>query len=195
MAGSGWPVEIYSHLRILLSLILGLGITRILTGLSRLIQNPSIRPATGAHVVWSLILLLNAVHVWWFEFALRDLPVWHFGIYIVVLLNAFVLFLLASLLFPDVSHDHSGSEGYFMERHAWFFGLFALAFLLDIADTWIKGPEYFTHLGPEYLIRAGIAVTVAILATFARTPRALMILGLIWLAYDISWILRLYNVL
>lgn len=188
-------MEVYSHLRILLSLILGLGITRILTGLSRLIQAPSARPATAAHVVWSLALLLNAVHVWWFEFALRDLPVWHFGIYIIVLLNAFVLFLMASLLFPDVSHSHPGSEDYFMERHGWFFVLFGLYFVMDLTDTWIKGAAYFAHLGPEYLIRAGIAVTIAVIATFATTPRLLMILGLIWLAYDISWILRLYDVL
>lgn len=67
--------------------------------------------------------------------------------------------------------------------------------MLDLIDTYMKGADYFARLGPEYLFRAALAVAIASIAAYAKTPRTLTILGLIWLAYDLSWILRLYDVL
>lgn len=188
-------MEVYSHLRLLVSLILGLGITRILSGLSRMLQAPEFRPETAAHLIWAIALLLNCIHFWWFEFAYRQIEVWHFGLYLLVLFYAFMLFLLASLLFPDVAHDHGSSAEYFIHRRGWFFALFAGVFLFDLVDTWAKGADYFTHLGPEYLFRAGLAVVIALLAARARRARTVALLGVIWLIYDMSWILRLYDVL
>lgn len=191
----GATMDVYAHLRILVSMILGLGITRILAGLSRMLQAPKMRPGTGAHLVWSVAVLLHCVHFWWFEFAFRQVQVWHFGLYLLILFYAFALFLLASLLFPDVVHDRDGNEDYFMHRRDWFFAIFAGIFLLDLVDTRVKGADYFAQLGPEYLIRAGLAVMIAILAAKARQPRMVAALGLIWIAYDLSWIFRVYDML
>ncbi|HEY0274918.1 MAG TPA: hypothetical protein VGC31_02435, partial [Paenirhodobacter sp.] len=144
---------------------------------------------------WSLVLLLSAVHFWWFEFALRQVQVWYFGFYLVILFYAFMLFLMASLLFPDVSHEHSGNEDYFMDRRAWFFAIFALTYGIDLLDTWIKGRDYFVGLGLEYRVRAGLAIAVAAVAALVRTPRMVAILGGVWLLYDLSWIFRRYDIL
>lgn len=69
----------YAHLRILVSLILGLAITRVLSGLSLRLQEPLKTDRMYAQIVWSFILLLGAVHFWWWEFALRFIHQWNFG--------------------------------------------------------------------------------------------------------------------
>jgi hypothetical protein len=186
-------MEVYAHLRFLMSMILGLGITRILAGLARMVQAPAWRPGMAAHVVWSLVVLTYAVQFWWWEFALHKIPVWHFVPYLIVLFYAFLLFLLAALLFPDVAHEHAGHEGYFLQQRGYFFSIFALCIIVDILDTALKGKEYFIELGPEYLFRSAFAIVLALIAARVRSARSVAVIGLIWLAYNTSWILRFYD--
>src|SRR5689334_6348162 len=51
-------MDAYGHLRVLVSLILGLSITRVLSGLSRRLQEPGKTDRMHAKIVWSMALLL-----------------------------------------------------------------------------------------------------------------------------------------
>lgn len=186
-------MEEYGHLRILVSLILGLAITRVLSGLSRRIQLPSRTEGMYTQIVWAAVILLGAVHFWWWEFGLRSVGEWHFGTYFFLLTYASLNFLMATLIFPDSVPGHAESESFFMERRRWFFGLFAASFGFDLIDTLIKGSSHLQALGPEYLVRLALGIIIAIVAMRARTLRGVMIPGLIWLAYDVSWIARRYD--
>ncbi|WP_347268768.1 hypothetical protein [Paracoccus sp. (in: a-proteobacteria)] len=187
-------MDAYGHLRILVSMILGLAITRILAGLSRRIQSPQYTEGMLAQTVWALVLLLSAVHFWWWEFGLRRIGDWHFGIYVFVLAYASLHFLMATLIFPDAQPDHEGSERFFLRRRHWFFGLFALSFVFDLYDTLLKGQAHLRALGPEYPWRLAFGIGLALLAALrARSHRGLALIGLLWLAYDLSWIIRHYD--
>ncbi|WP_199261121.1 hypothetical protein [Paracoccus binzhouensis] len=186
-------MDAYGHLRVLVSLILGLGITRVLAGLSRRIQSPARTEGMLAQTVWAVVILLSAVHFWWWEFGLRRISDWHFGAYVFVLGYASLHFLMATLIFPDALPDHAESEDFFMRRRGWFFGIFALTFGFDLLDTLMKGAEHLRALGPEYPVRLGIGVAIALLAMRARSLRHVALIGLAWLAYDLSWIIRRYD--
>lgn len=187
--------QVYPHLRILVSLILGLAITRVLSGLSRRVQVPERTGGMAAQMVWAAVLLLGAVHYWWWEFSLRLLTDWHFGTYVFVLAYASLYFLMATLLFPDAVPGHAESEAFFMRSRRMFFGLFALSFGFDLLDTLIKGRAHLADLGPEYPVRLIFGLAVSVVGMRARTARGVMLAGVAWLAYDMSWILRLYDVL
>lgn len=188
-------MDAYGHLRVLVSMILGLAITRVLAGLSRRIQSPVRTEGMLVQIIWAFVVLLNAVHFWWWEFGLRHITDWHFGVYIFVLAYTSLHFLLATLLFPDAMQEHADSENFFMQRRHWFFGLFALTFGFDLFDTFMKGSEHLRMLGSEYPLRLVIGVLVAIAAIRMRSWRNLALIGLIWLIYDLSWIFRRYDVL
>lgn len=189
-------MDAYGHLRVLVSLILGLSITRVLSGLSRRIQAPGRTAAIHAQLVWSFVLLLGAVHFWWWEFALRLIPHWHFGSYVFVLSYASLFFLMATLIYPDAVAGHEETEAFFLRRRRAFFGLFGLTFVFDLFDTLLKGRPYFDGLGHAYLPRLLIGLAIALLAIrFGRDNRRLTMLGLFWLALDLGWILWRYNVL
>jgi hypothetical protein len=49
--------------------------------------------------------------------------------------------------------DYDGFEGYFYSRKGLIFSLLAVPFLVDIADTLIKGRQYFYVLGFVYYFR------------------------------------------
>jgi hypothetical protein len=106
-----------------------------------------------------------------------------------------VLFLLCALLFPDSLRDYESYEEYFYARRAWFFGLLAATFLLDVVDTLIKGEAHFQKFALEYLIRTPVLVTLCIAAAMTGNRHFHKIFVAAMLAYQMSWILRLFYTL
>ncbi|WP_295042669.1 hypothetical protein [uncultured Paracoccus sp.] len=186
-------MDAYGHLRMLVSLIIGLAITRTLSGLSRRLQEPQNTARAPTQIVWSLALLLGVIHFWWWEFSLRLITHWTFWTYIFILSYASLFFLMSTLLYPDHISDHAEREEYFIRRRIAFFALFALSFAFDIGDTMIKGKEHFASLGEWYLVRTGVGVTIALVAMRSKNTRILMLLGLGWLACNAIWITMLYS--
>jgi len=111
----------------------------------------------------------------------------------VVLLSATLIYLLCALLFPSDLDGYSGYEEYFISRRRWFFGLLTTYLLVDLADTWFKGAEYFANLGLEYPIQASVYIGGAVIGmlTVNRRYHAAFVLGAF--AYQIGWALRSYS--
>jgi hypothetical protein len=102
---------------------------------------------------------------------------------------------VAPLLFPDRMSEYAGYEDYFESRKRWFYGLLALSCVLDLGDTMIKGGDYFAGLGPEYLYRQAAFIVAAVAAMFIPGKPYQALFLAVGMAYEISWIFRMYNVL
>jgi hypothetical protein len=192
------PVEghdIYFHLRILLGLVIGLALTRILAGLATFAQHPGHKKLSSTHLLWVAVVLVSAVHFWWFEYGLVRIRPWHFELFVFVLFYAFLFYLMATLLIPDKIDEYAGYEDYFLSRRLWFFGLLATTVPTDLIDTLAKGPAYYRSLGPEYPVRLAILLLVCVIGAWTRNKRIQLALAALYLAYLLSWILRLYRVL
>jgi hypothetical protein len=103
------------------------------------------------------------------------------------------LFLLAALLFPDKLDDYDGYEDFFLKRRHWFFGIFAVTFLLDIIDTLIKGPPYLDNLGVAYLVQVPIGIALCLIAVWTTDRRYHLGLVFAHLAYQAYWIVELFT--
>ncbi|WP_291679968.1 hypothetical protein [Bosea sp. (in: a-proteobacteria)] len=132
--------ELFPHIRIVIGMVIGLAIARLLTGIARLIQHPKRYRVSLIHLLWVFSLLVELALFWWWEFALSRLPSLTFGTFIFLIVYALTLFLLCALLFPEDLDEYADYEDYFLNRRRWFFGLFALIFVLDVVDTALKGP-------------------------------------------------------
>jgi hypothetical protein len=159
--------DLYLHVRVLIGLILGLSITRLVSGLARFIQHPGRHRIWWIHLAWVAWTLLNVITFWWWEFRLSFIPHWSYALYFFVCLYASMYYFLSVLLFPDDLQGYDGFEDYFLSRRVWFFGFVALTEALDVVDTWIKGNEHLRSFGPDYWVR--IVVLVALCAVAART--------------------------
>lgn len=160
--------EAFTHVRVIIGLVTGLSIARLLTGLARFVQHPTRQRVYPVHIGWAIYMLFAALNFWWFEFDLRLLPVWTFGDYIFVLFYASMFFFTCTLLFPDTLEEYPGYEEYFHARQAWFFGLLAALFLIDLADSALKGMDHFRSFGNVYLPRQITCAAIALLAIFLR---------------------------
>jgi hypothetical protein len=177
----------------MIGVIAGLSIARLLTGIARFIQHPKQNRVYAIHLGWVLAVLLSVIHFWWWEFRLQDLAKWDFEEYLCILFYAFLFFLLSALLFPEKLDEYSGFKEYFNSRKRWFFGILALTFLVDVADTLLKGTPYAAGLGIEYVIRTVVYVVLCILAMFVSNQRFQGSFVVVSLLYQISWILRVYH--
>jgi hypothetical protein len=96
-------MDAFSYLSVLISIILGLGITQLLTGLGRLLQARAGTRLYAPAITWVAVLLLIHVQTWWTMFGLRGVRGWTFGAFLVVLLQPALLYLMAALAVPEVT--------------------------------------------------------------------------------------------
>lgn len=185
--------ELFSHIRVLISLIVGLGLTRLLAGIARIIQHPRAKPVYGVHLLWVLFVFVTLVQFWWWEFRLVSLVEWNFEYYLFIILYIALYFLACTLLFPDNMDDYSDYREYFLSRRAWFFGLLATIFVLDFGDTLIKGQAYLASLGLEYFARNAAFFALCLVAMRSRNTRYHAAFAWLAIAYDLSWVARHYQ--
>ncbi|GGE52411.1 hypothetical protein GCM10007276_31760 [Agaricicola taiwanensis] len=187
--------DVFVHVRIIIGMVLGLSLARLVTGLTRFLQHPKRERIYLIHLGWVLFLLLAIVHFWWFEFGLSGLRHWTFEIYLFLILYAMIFVMLAALLFPDRMDEYKGFEDYFQSRRRWFYGLLGLMFIFDVIDTRIKGIAHFEALGIEYPIRQAAFALCAVIAIFMPGKTFQAIFVSVGIIYQITWILRLFDVL
>jgi hypothetical protein len=184
--------DLYLHVRVVISIIVGLCITTLLSGFARFVQHPKRAKVSILHLGWAASLLLWIIHFWWWEFRLSMVPQWTFAIYFFIILYAILFFFLCTLLFPSDLTEYSGYEDYFMSRRRWFFGFLAATFVADVVDTSLKGTAYLHSFGVEYPIRIAANLTLCFIAMFTKNRRIQLALLTVSLVYHISFILRLY---
>jgi hypothetical protein len=186
---------IYLNVRVLLGIIVGLGLTHVLRHVARIIEHPGKHRVYWVHLVWVLSVFLFLLHFWWWEFRLSSMAQWTFEVYLFVALYALLLYLLCVFVFPESLEDYTGYRDYFYARRRWFFGTFALVYVVDLVDTWLKGSAYFEALGPEYLVRNLAHVALFLIAIATPRPGFHAALAVLVLLYQISWIVRLYEII
>ena len=186
-------IALFQHVRVLIGIILGLSVTRLIAGVARFIQHPDRHELWWPHLGWVAWALLNVVTFWWWEFRLSQLEHWTFSLYGFVLFYAAMYYLLSSLLFPDDLGDYGNFRAYFLSRRYWFFGLLALTELLDVVDTWIKGAEHVSALGPAYVVRIVGFLVLCAFAARTRNGRLHGAFVIVALIYELSFFTRYYG--
>jgi len=185
--------DLYLHVRVVISIIVGLCITTLLNGFARFVQHPKRAKVSILHLGWAVSLLLWVIHFWWWEFRLTMVQQWTFAIYFFVIFYAILFYFLCTLLFPSDLTDYSGYEDYFLSRRRWFFGFLAATFVADIVDTSLKGTAYLRSFGVEYPIRIVASLAVCFIAMLTKNRRVQLTLLALSLLYQISFIVRLYG--
>jgi hypothetical protein len=184
--------ELFPHVRIVMGMVIGLGITRLLMGVAGLIQHPTRTGLSSIHLLWVYAMLVELVFFWWWQFALFEVTEWSFGIFLFLIGYAILLFLLAALLFPDKLEEYDGYEDFFLRRRHWFFGLFAATFVFDFIDTLIKGPEHFARVSTEYFIQLPVGLLLCAIAIWTPNQHFHRALVLFNMLYQAVWIVRLF---
>lgn len=173
-------------------MILGLSLTHLIRGTAKFVQHPQREKIYWVHMLWVFYIFLLLIHFWWWEYKLTTLKDWSFPVYFFVIGYIMLYFVLCALLYPDDVKEYQGYEGYFYSRKKWFYGVLAASFVADIIDTLIKGKEYFLHFGLEYPIRNITHLALCLVAIRVSNKKYHAFLAVIFIVYELSYILRLF---
>jgi hypothetical protein len=156
---------IFEYLGVLLSVIMGLGVTHILSGLSKTIHHRKTLKLYWVHTMWAFNIMVYIVIIWWGMFWWSGQLDWSFFHFLLLIMYTVVLFFAASLLFPWDLPDDFDFEVHFFETRPWFFAVLALAWCVDIPETVLKSdgglrglPEAYVFLIVPHLVFALVGV-------------------------------------
>ena len=90
-------MTIFEYLMVMVSIILGLSITQVLRGLSKIARSPQ---RSVAVTLYGVFLFALHVQTWWALWDLSDVPEWNFVFFLLLISIPSVLFATSELLFP-----------------------------------------------------------------------------------------------
>jgi len=187
-------METFDYIKSVIGIILGLSFAKLLMSAVRLIQHPGRTKPYWVHLLWSLYLFLLLTHFWWWEYNLKRVTAWSFESYFFLILYITMYFTLCALLWPDDVKDYDNRYAdYFYSRKKWFFGVLAASFVADVVDTLLKGGDYFLTRTWEYPIRNSVHFLLCMVAMFVSNRRFHGVLVILFILYELTYILRLFN--
>jgi len=127
-------VDEFSYLSILISIVLGFGVTNLLTGMAALVRARANTKMYWPVPVWMVTLFLILTLNWWAMFGLRTVGHWNFFAFFIVLLQPTLLYLSTALIVPNLSERSPIDLRVDYNRHArWFFGVLAAQICVSLA--------------------------------------------------------------
>jgi hypothetical protein len=186
-------VTISEYILVLLSIVVGLGMTQLLSGAAEILQRSHGSRPYWIHTAWMANLFVTIIHFWWWEFRLTQIQTWTFVPYAFVVCYAVLVYLLVAFLMPQPIGATTNLKEYYYSHRKWFFGTMALIQVLDFGDTLVKGLAYFTSLGLEYPIRNLCVISLSVAAIRTKNEKFHGALALGLTLYQIIWILRQFN--
>jgi hypothetical protein len=173
-------MDAFSYLSVLISIVVGLALTHLLAGFAAMV-----RARGRITIYWPLagqmtLLFFVQVQMWWAFFSLRDVSRWSFPEFLVVLMQAVLVYLATAFLVPDFrdSERIDLKECYFREAH-WYFAALLLAVLDSLAKNLVLTGKLQSPLDLAGHVVFGSICLVGIITRREPVHKALAILALL----------------
>ena len=124
-------MSLFEFLMVFVSIIVGLGVAEILTGVARQIRWRKSIVGYWVHSCGVALIFLALLQNWWELWELRNMPEWIFSGLVLMLIAPASLYLIAHLIFPEPIENSDFKDHYFgAMRSIWW-----LAILTVVAST------------------------------------------------------------
>ncbi|HMV10606.1 MAG TPA: hypothetical protein PK325_16255 [Cyclobacteriaceae bacterium] len=172
----------FEYVIVLVSIIIGLGITLVLTGIAQLIREERSVKLFGPYLIWVGLVFVMHIHEWWITYQLKATVAWKLPTFLFIILYPILLFILANLLFPDSWEKcNRDMKQFYFTIYPKFFGcavaLVILSVLQNIFISELAFMSQFIHL----IILAVISVMLILKpkTVFAHTAVAVLLLSIL----------------
>jgi hypothetical protein len=140
---------------ILLSIVVGLGITRLLSALASLVEHRDKVRFDALTLVWVANAMLFHIFFWWVAVGnARAFEQWSLAAFLVLFAYAMVLFFSAALILPSNASAGCDLRDRYDSIRRPFFALMTAAPAIDVTDSLLKGgiDRILNVLGPTYIV-------------------------------------------
>lgn len=179
---------VFEYLGVILSVVMGLGITHMLAGLSKTIHNRKTVKLYWPQMLWALNVLIFILAIWWGMFWWSGQQDWSYFQFLMLILYAILLFLAASLIYPWDIPDDFDFERHFYETRPWFFAVLALAWCIDIPETIIKSDVGLRGVPEAYLAFVFTLIILSVVAAFWSNKVFHKFFSIFWLVLTVGYL-------
>ena len=156
-------MSLFGFVLVMVSLVLGLGVTHVLQGISLVVRHRRTMPVDWVPLIWAATLFLLVASNWWAIWDFRHVH-WTFPTFFFVMVEPAVLYLAMTLLLP-VDAAEQNLESFEAVRLP-FMSLLILFQIMTSWDGWLLGTEAFWDP-----LRWAQVVLIAIFGLSAVSPR------------------------
>jgi hypothetical protein len=176
-------MDYFSYISIVPSIIIALGLTRLLTGIGKILERRNKVQNYWVHILWAFNVFLYMALNWWVLFRWEPWQTWSFPLFIFLLLTPTVSFLLSVILFPEPFDEKMDFKKHFYEDRRWFFALTTVLPPLDFFDTLLKGLPHLLAQGPIYIITIGLMTALSSVAVLTKNQTYHKFFAIFFLVY------------
>ena len=161
---SASELDVFNYFLTFTSIILGLGVTCLLDGVSKLVQNRKLIRVYWVHLTWALIIALLQMEYWWSQWRfVSTVSEWTLILFVVHILPVVILFLVSDLVFPNGLIDDKASlnfeEYYYSNIRNWIFILLGFYLITTSLQQNLIGREELLSLNNAFRLPGlGIAL-------------------------------------
>jgi hypothetical protein len=165
----------FEYVIVLISIILGLGITTILTGVAELIKQTRLSSLYTPYIIWIVLVFVLHFQDWWLSYQWKSLEVWELHSFLLVVLYPINLYILAHLLFPAGLSAAFNSKDFYLDHYPrLFISAIILITLSSIQNITFEGYGIETQL-PKVVV---VAILLAFIVTKNKNSRLHMALAI-----------------
>jgi hypothetical protein len=185
----------FEFVSVLMSIVVGLGITRILSDLASLAEFRANVRFDGITFVWTLNVLGYHLIYWWVVVNnWRTRETWSFAGFAALFLYGVALYFCAALVLPRATDKELDLKDRFESIRTPFFSLWLVVLLSEVIDSLLKGVDYVLgELGTPYVLLISLTGILTVSATRIRNRRfhwafavGIMVGNLGWVLYRFS---------
>jgi hypothetical protein len=141
----------FEYVIVLISIIIGLGITIVLTGIAQLIREEQRVKLFWPYLIWIGLVFVMHIHEWWITYQLKSTVAWKLPTFLFIILYPILLFILANLMFPDSweKNNRDMKQFYFIIYQKFFGCAILLVVLSVLQNVFLSGlplSEQIVHL-------------------------------------------------
>lgn len=126
-------ISSFEYVSILVSIILGLGITQILSAFSDLLYDFKKTKFYWPHTLWILFILFLHIQDWFITYQLKDKAVWHLPELFFILLYPIALFCAAKMLLPaNENEERFNMKMFYKNQYTLIFIVIGISVLMSI---------------------------------------------------------------
>lgn len=147
-----------------MSIVIGLGIARILSGFSSLIEARREVKPDWVTILWAVNVLGYHLLFWWIVVNnWRFLSEWSFAQFGALFLYGVLIFFCASLILPRHVHGEMDLRARFESIRRPFYVLWLMVMCSELLDSLLKGADYvLDELGVPYLFLWTVSVLLSV---------------------------------
>lgn len=181
-------MEAFGYVAVIFSVVIGLGLSHLLTGTTELFKARRRVKFYWVHLIWIGLIFMGHIFLWWTMWNLRLLQHWNFFSFLMLLLAPVFLYVAAAILIPKLDDDTAiDLREYFYENQAAFFGI-------DAAFTGLIGLENWLLTGrlPPLLVMLVFAFWFVLLCISAvvKNRRYHAVIALLFAVLFLLFVIR-----